>query len=88
VPAQPSRGSAQPPDDQDRVAGLDLHLRSLEQGDLIGLGAIAIVGTTTSEVTGTAGRPAVEVEVTSITVETESGWYAVLTQDCDIVRQP
>lgn len=87
MPAQPSRGSARLADDQKRVAGLELHLRSLEQGDLIDLGAIAIVGTTTSEVTGTRGRKAAGVEVTSITVETESGWYAVLTQDCDIVRQ-
>jgi len=87
VPAQPSSALGCPASDRETITGLELHLRSLEQGDLISLGAIAIVGTTASEVTGTKGRHSVEVEVTSITVETESGWYAVLTQDCDIVRQ-
>ena len=68
----------------DGEAALAANLRSLEQGDLISVGAVAIVGTTTSEVTG-AEAP-VGLGVASITVETPSGWYAVLTQDCDIVR--
>lgn len=74
------------------MTGLETHLRSLEQGDLIGIGAVAIVGTTQSEVTGqseVAGTGTRQpVQVTSITIETESGWYAVLTQDCDVARPP
>lgn len=65
---------------------LETHLRVLEQGDLISIGAVAIVGTTSSEVTGDPN--ARTVGVASVTVETPSGWYAVLSQDCDIQRPP
>lgn len=89
MPARRTSPAGRTPRAQDHGAALDLHLRSLEQGDLISLGGIAIVGTTSSEVTGSSGRKkAGGVDVTSVTLEIESGWYAVLSQDCDIVRHP
>lgn len=89
MPAQPASRTGGAPESQDQVAALELHLRSLEQGDLISLGGIAIVGTTSSEVTGSKTRKKANgVDVTSVTLEIESGWYAVLSQDCDIVRPP
>lgn len=67
---------------------LEVVLRSLEQGDLISVGAVAIVGAHDSAVLAAAGDPGTETgpTVASVTVECASGWYAVLTQDCDIVR--
>jgi len=67
---------------------LEVILRTLEQGDLISLGAVAIVGSHASEVLAAAGDDpaAAGPTVASLTVECASGWYAVLTQDCDIVR--
>ena len=86
MPAQPASRTGGAPESQDKVTALELHLRSLEQGDLISLGGIAIVGTTSSEVTGSKTRKKANgVDVTSVTLEIESGWYAVLSQDCDIV---
>lgn len=68
--------------------GLEVLLRSLEQGDLISVGAVAIVGSHRSAVLTEAGDPGKDTgpTVASVTVECASGWYAVLTQDCDIVR--
>ena len=89
MPAGPTSRTGRTQGNQDQGAALDLHLRSLEQGDLISLGGLAIVGTTSSEVTGSGRRTkATGVDVTSVTLEIESGWYAVLSQDCDIVRHP
>jgi hypothetical protein len=71
---------------------LNAVLRSIRQGDVISLGAVAIVGTHASEVLEAAGdpqshQPGAEAGVASVTIESASGWYAVLSQDCDIVRE-
>jgi len=66
-------------------------LRSLRQGDVLSFGAVAIVGTHSSQVLtaagdALAGDPDQQARVASVTIESASGWYAVLSQDCDIVR--
>ncbi|MGH9039447.1 MAG: hypothetical protein ACRDZ3_04380 [Acidimicrobiia bacterium] len=68
---------------------LEVVLRGIEQGDLISVGAVAIVGSHQSAVLAAAGDPGTGAGTTvaSVTVECASGWYAVLTQDCDIVRR-
>jgi len=84
--------SARRPRRPDPAAGrLDVLLRSIRQGDIISLGAIAIVGTHASQVMSAAGDPlstdpSSGTDVASVTIESASGWYAVLSQDCDIVR--
>jgi hypothetical protein len=69
-----------------RPATLDAILRSVWQGDLISLGAVAIVGTPTSEVLSAAGEKDTDSPIASVTIASAAGWYAVLTQDCDIAR--
>jgi hypothetical protein len=61
-------------------------LASLRQGDLISLGAVTLVGRGASPVLVDAGVEAEADEVWSLTVESDAGWYVVLSQDCDIVR--
>lgn len=63
-------------------------LRSLRQGDLLTTGAVSIVGLGPSQVADAADAEVVEEELWSVTVESEPGWYAVISQDCDIVRNP
>lgn len=68
-------------------------LPTVRQGDLISLGAITLVGigtsaawSTTAEhkgITGYAGE-----ELWSLMIESDVGWYVIITQDCDIVREP
>lgn len=70
---------------------LDAMLRSIRQGDVLSFGAVAIVGTHSSQVLAAAGDtlagdPDQQARVASVTIESASGWYAVLSQDCDIVR--
>jgi hypothetical protein len=67
---------------------LEQLLRTLRQGDLISLGAVTMVGAGRS-----AGAAAADVDVDdgqlwSITVDSEAGWYVVISQDCDVVRSP
>lgn len=69
-----------------RPQTLDAILRSVWQGDLISLGAVAIVGTPTSEVLSAAGEEDTDSPIASVTIASAAGWYAVITQDCDITR--
>lgn len=67
-------------------AALEARLRSIEQGDLIGFGAIGIAVRQGSAFARQAGLVGDEsTDVVSLSVETASGWYSVLTQDCDVV---
>ncbi|MEW6476606.1 MAG: hypothetical protein AB1679_30465 [Actinomycetota bacterium] len=61
-------------------------LASLRQGDVISLGAVTLVGRGSSPVLADAGVEAEADEVWSLTVESDAGWYVLLSQDCDIVR--
>lgn len=66
---------------------LEARLRGVEQADLISFGAIAIAVRPTSALAVAAGLPDDgEPGVVTLTIETASGWYAVISQDCDIVR--
>lgn len=70
-------------------SNLEARLRGVEQGDLISFGAIGIAVRSGSAFAESAGLvDAGEPGVVALTVETASGWYAVLSQDCDIVRDP
>lgn len=67
---------------------LEARLRSIEQGDLIAFGAIGIAVRKGSALAERAGlTDAAPGDVVSLSIETASGWYAVLTQDCDVVRR-
>ncbi len=70
---------------QDR---LQRQLSSLRQGDLISLGGVAIVGTGPARAYTRTGASTPDDELWNVTVETDTGWYVVLSQDCDIVRSP
>ncbi|MDO5862940.1 MULTISPECIES: hypothetical protein [Paenarthrobacter] len=77
--------------DLERVLTL---LGTISQGDVISLGAVNIVGvgpsaawSSTAEHEGLTDREPGE-EVWSLSIESDVGWYAVITQDCDIVRAP
>lgn len=61
-------------------------LSTLEQGDLVSMGAVSIVGYGRSELGTAVGNDDEQEGLWSITVEPEVGWYVVLSQDCDIVR--
>jgi hypothetical protein len=83
-----SPNSTEGTDSQFRLEAL---LGTIKQGDVISFGAIAIVGTHASKVFREAGdltptEITRDAKVASMTIEYASGWYAVLSQDCDIVR--
>lgn len=66
---------------------LQARLRGVEQGDLVSFGAIGIAVRPGSAIAAAAGLADDETpEVVTLTIETTSGWYVVLSQDCDIVR--
>lgn len=66
---------------------LQARLRGVEQGDLVSFGAIGIAVRPGSAIAAAAGLADDETpEVVTLTIETASGWYAVVSQDCDIVR--
>ncbi|MEX0835477.1 MAG: hypothetical protein WD010_05270 [Nitriliruptor sp.] len=67
---------------------LEQLLRTLGQGDLISLGAVTIVGAGPSAAAAAAHAEVGDDTLWSVTVESEAGWYVVLSQDCDIVRDP
>ena len=67
---------------------LDQLLRTLRQGDLISLGAVTLVGAGHSAATAAAHADVGDDTLWSVTVDSEAGWYVVLSQDCDIVRDP
>lgn len=80
-----------PPTRRTRPAWSDLEarLRGVEQGDLISFGAIGIAVRPGSAFARSAGLSEGDTpDVVALTVETASGWYAILNQDCDIVRDP
>ncbi len=73
---------------------VNLVLGTIAQGDVISLGAVNIVGVgasaawhATAEHEGQPGREPGE-EIWSLSIESDVGWYVVITQDCDIVRVP
>ncbi len=63
-------------------------LRSLRQGDVISLGAVSLVGQGPSEALRDVPAPVASGpgELWSVTVESDVGWYVIVSQDCDIVR--
>lgn len=67
---------------------LEQLLRTLRQGDLISLGAVTLVGAGPSAAVTAAAAEVEDDALWSVTVESEAGWYVVLSQDCDIVRDP
>jgi len=67
-------------------AQLEGLLRVLRQGDLISLGAVSIVGRGPSSLLMAAGASRTDDVLWSITADSDVGWYVVLSQDCDIVR--
>ena len=63
-------------------------LRDLAQGDLLTLGAVTIVGRgATPAVSAAGGRPVTKA-IWSVTIESELGWYVIVSGACDIVRDP
>lgn len=67
---------------------LQRQLSSLRQGDLISLGGVSIVGVGPAQTLSHAGAAEPDDHLWNVTVETGTGWYVVLSQDCDIVRDP
>ncbi len=62
-------------------------LRSVAQGDVISVGVVNIAGRGPSEDLSKAGIQAPD-DIWNLTVVSEIGWYVVLSQECDIVRDP
>lgn len=76
------------------LASVMAYLKTMSQGDVISLGAVSIVGVgasaawhSTAEHEGLAEREPGE-EIWSLSIESDVGWYVVITQDCDIARDP
>jgi hypothetical protein len=76
------------------LASIMARLSTISQGDVISLGAVNIVGVghsaawhSTAEHEGLIEREPGE-EVWSLSIESDVGWYVVITQDCDIARDP
>jgi hypothetical protein len=64
-------------------------LAGLHQGDLLSLGAVSVVGRGPTAALASAGVAApAEDALWSLTVDSEVGWYVVLSGPCDIVRDP
>lgn len=63
-------------------------LRDLDQGDLVTLGAVSIVGRGASPVVAAGGGDPRSDQLWSVTVESELGWYVIVSAACDIVRDP
>ena len=67
---------------------LEQLLHTLRQGDLISLGAVTLVGAGPSAAVTAAGAEVDDDTLWSVTIESDVGWYVVVSQDCDIVRDP
>jgi hypothetical protein len=67
---------------------LEQLLRTLRQGDLISLGAVTLVGAGPAAAVSAAAAEVEGDALWLVTVESEAGWYVVVSQDCDIVRSP
>ena len=69
-------------------------LGSICQGDLLSLGAVTLVGVGSSAAWESTAQheggsaPPPSGQLWSLTIESDVGWYVVITQDCDIVRAP
>lgn len=63
-------------------------LRSVKQGDLLSIGGVTIVGQGQTDVSTAADADVQDGQLWSVTVESDPGWYAVVSQDCDIIRDP
>jgi len=93
---RPSRRKAAEQTPEEAAATVVKVLASLGQGDVVSLGAVNLVGVGASAAwTATAKHEGVDSagagpsdELWSLTVTSDVGWYAVITQDCDIVRHP
>lgn len=77
-----------------RRASVAKVLRGICQGDLLSLGAVTLVGVgssaawrSTAKHQGLTPTPPDE-HLWSLSIESDVGWYVVITQDCDIVRDP
>lgn len=62
-------------------------LTSVGQGDVISVGVVNVAGRGPSAELSDAGFTPPD-DVWNLTVQSEIGWYVVLSQDCDIVRDP
>lgn len=76
-----------------KVLSIDMILRNLRQGDVISLGAVNLVGVGKSEAWASAAHEGVtQAEpaegIWALTIESDAGWYVIITQDCDLVRSP
>lgn len=77
-----------------KVLSIDMVLSNVRQGDVISLGAVNLVGVGASDVWASTakheGDPRTEPSegIWSLTIESDAGWYVIITQDCDIVRSP
>lgn len=78
-----------------KVLSIGMVLNTVRQGDVISLGAVNLVGVGASDVwTSTATHEGLDPEtepsegIWSLTIESDAGWYVIITQDCDIVRMP
>lgn len=67
---------------------LEQLLRTLRQGDLISLGAVTLVGAGPAAAVTAAAAEVDDDALWSVTIESDAGWYVVVSQDCDIVRDP
>ena len=78
---------------EERNAAYSKLVSEVRQGDLISLGAVNLVGIGTSAAWSSAAEhegvtEKLGEELWSLIIESEVGWYVILTQDCDIVRSP
>lgn len=63
-------------------------LAGLRQGDVISLGAVSLVGRGPSAATELASEEVAEGQLWAVTVESEVGWYVIMSGSCDIERVP
>ena len=63
-------------------------LRDLTQGDLLTLGAVSMVGRGHTPLVDAAGGNPETEEIWSVTVESDIGWYVIISGACDVVRNP
>jgi hypothetical protein len=81
------------PTEEDVNAAYIKVVSDVQQGDLISLGAVTLVGKGATQAwKSTAefkeGQPPSGEDLWSLTIESESGWYVIISQDCDIERTP
>jgi hypothetical protein len=61
-------------------------LTELRQGDIISLGAVTMVGLGPTAATKMADEQVAADELWAVTVDSEVGWYVILSGSCDIER--